>query len=262
MKTAQKAIRLLRQFTRDEPDLGVSELARRLEMDRAGVHRLLRAMMLERFIEQDPETRRYRLGFGLLDVAAVRLSQHGLLNIAPPHLERLRDEIGETVAILVADGHESVCLAVVESRHMVRVGYDIGERAPLYASAGGQVLLAYFAEADRHAVYAAGLRRYTPRTLTDVVVLEERLAHIRAERAGWAEDSYFEGVVGAAAPIFDPKQRVSAVVTLAAPMQRCGVSDLPRLSAAARRTAEAIAEEWSGLSGGTQRLAVGPARPI
>ena len=204
-------------------------------------------MMLERFIEQDPGTRRYRLGFSLLVSppcgsvswsAQYRAAASSGCEMRSAKLSRSSSRM-DTVGM--PGGRRKQAHA--------RVGYDIGERAPLYASAGGQVLLAYFAEADRHAVYAAGLRRYTPRTLTDVVVLEKRLAHIRAEREGWAEDSYFEGVVGAAAPIFDPKQRVSAVVTLAAPMQRCGVSDLPRLSAAARRTAEAIAEEWSGLSG-------------
>ncbi len=256
MKTAHKAAQLLRQFSRMEPELGVRDLARRLDMDSASVHRLLRALLAERFIEQDAATRRYRLGFGVLDLAAVRISQHGLLTIAPSHLERLRDETGETAALLVADRLEAVCLAVVESRHAVRVGYDIGERVPLHASAGGQVLLAHFEEAYRRAVYAAGLTRYTPRTLTDPAALEDRLARIRADRSGWAEDSYFEGIVSAAAPVMDPKQNVAGVVTLAAPMHRCGVADLPRLSAAARRTAEAIAAEWAGVPGSGQRLAV------
>ncbi len=255
MKTARNTLRLLRQFTRAEPELGVSELARRLDMDRAGVHRLLRAMLAERFVEQDSQTRLYRLGLGVLDVAAVRISQHGLLNIAPPHLERLRDEVGETVALLVQDGQQAVCLAVVESRFPVRVGYEIGERMPLHASAGGQVLLANLPEPERRAVYAAGLARYTPRTVTDADALEAHLAQIRAARAGWAEDSYYEGIVSAAAPVMDPKQRLAGAVSVAAPMPRRIAADLPELASAARRTAEAIAAEWAGQPDGTQRLA-------
>lgn len=255
MKTARKAIQLLRQFTRAAPELGVSDLARRLDMDRAGVHRLLRALLEERFIEQDPATRLYRLGLGVLDVAAVRISQHGLLGIALPHLERLRDEVEETVALIVRDGNEGVCLAVMESRHPVRVGYDIGERMPLHASAGGQVLLAHLTEAERQAIYAAGLRRYTPRTLTDGAALEARLARIREEQAGWAEDSYFEGIVSAAAPVMDPKRRLAGAVTIAAPMPRRSAEDLPRLADAARRAAAAIEAEWSGAPGDGQRLA-------
>jgi DNA-binding IclR family transcriptional regulator len=256
MKTARKAMQLLRQFSRAEPELGVRDLARRLDMDSASVHRLLRALLAERFVEQDAVTRRYRLGLGVVDLAAVRISQHGLLTIAAAHLELLRDETGETVALLVADEREAVCLAVVESRQSVRVGYDLGERIPLHATAGGQVLLAHFDAADRQAVYAAGLTRYTPRTLTDPSALEERLARIRVERSAWAEDSYFEDVVGAAAPVMDPKQCVAGVVSLAAPIHRCRVADLPALSLAARQTAEAIAADWAGKFGRPQRLAL------
>lgn len=256
MKTARKAAQLLRQFSRGEPELGVRDLARRLEMDSSSVHRLLRALVDERFVEQDATTRRYRLGFGVLDLAAVRISQHGLLSIAPPHLERLRDETGETVALLVADQRAAVCVAVVESRHAIRVGYDIGERVPLHASAGGQVLLAHFEEAERRAVYAEGLTRFTPRTLTDPEALEERLARFRAQGAGWSADGYFEGIVSAASPVMDPKQRVAGVVSLAAPMHRRREAELPELGAMVRRTAHAIAAEWAGLPGSGQRLAV------
>src|SRR5262245_27195096 len=107
MKTARKAAQVLRQFSLMEPELGVRELARRLDMDTASVYRLLRSLLAERLVEQDAATRRYRLGFGVLDLAAVRISQFGVLNVAPPHLERLRDEIGETVALLVADRMEA-----------------------------------------------------------------------------------------------------------------------------------------------------------
>jgi DNA-binding IclR family transcriptional regulator len=255
VKTVRNALRLLRQFTRAEPELGVSEIARRLDMDRAGVHRMLRAMLAERFVEQDAQSRLYRLGLGVLDVAAVRIGQHGLLNIAPPHLERLRDEVGETVALLVQDGHQAVCLAVVESRFPVRVGYEIGERMPLHASAGGQVLLANLPETERRAVYAAGLTRYTERTVTEPKALERRLAEIRAAQSGWAEDSYYAGVLSAAAPVIDPKKRLAGAVSVAAPMSRRSVADLQDLAAAARRTAAAIAAEWAGQPGETQRLA-------
>lgn len=248
MKTARKTLQLLRQFTAAEPELGVSEIARRLGMDRAGTHRLLRAMVEERFVEQDGATRLYRLGLGVLDVAAVRISQHGLFGVAAPHLDRLRDEVGETVALLVPDGAEAVCLAVVESRHPVRVGYDIGERVVLHGGAGGQVLLAFMAESERQALYARGLRRFTPRTLADPAALEARLREIRARRCGWSEEGYLEGVVAAAAPVMDPKQRLAGAVSIAAPSARVAPAALPGLAAAARRVADAIEAEWSGLT--------------
>ncbi|HWX47115.1 MAG TPA: IclR family transcriptional regulator [Roseomonas sp.] len=248
MKTARKTLQLLRQFSMAQPELGVSELARRLEMDRAGVHRLLRAMMEERFIEQDPQSRLYRLGLGVLDVAAVRISQHGLLAIATPHLDRLREEVGETVALLVADGLDAVCLAVVESRHPVRVGYDIGERFPLHSSAGGQALLAFLAESERQALYARGLKRFTPKTPIEPAELEAELAGIRESRLCWSSEGYIEGVVSAAAPVMDPKRGLAGAVSIAAPAARVEVRALPDLAAAARRVADAIEAEWAGFA--------------
>jgi len=248
VKTARKTLQVLRLFSAREPELGVSEVARRLEMDRAGAHRLLRAMAEERFIEQDPQSRLYRLGLGVLDVASVRISQHGLLGIAMPHLDRLRDEVGETVALLVADGRDAVCLAVVESRHPMRVGYDIGERIPLHGSAGGQALFAYLAQSERDALYAGGLKRFTPRTPVEPETLEPMLARIRDERACWSQEGYIEGVVSAAAPVMDPKRSLAGAIAIAAPSSRIGTAALPGLARAARGVADAIEAEWAGFA--------------
>jgi DNA-binding IclR family transcriptional regulator len=255
MKTARKTIQLLRQFTAQEPEFGVSDLARRLGMDRASVHRLLQAMVAENMVEQDGPSRRYRLGLGVLDLAAVRLSQHNLLPIALPLLEGLRDLTGETVALLVPDRVEAVCIAVVESRHAVRVGYDVGERIPLHGSAGGQALLAHLSEEAVEAYCAPGLARFTPRTITDKPALEAALARIRQDGFAWAEDSYIEGVLSAAAPVFDPKQRIAASIAVAGPAQRLTSKALPRLAAAALQTAERIGSAWAGLASGASGVA-------
>ncbi|QCI63412.1 IclR family transcriptional regulator [Phreatobacter stygius] len=253
MKTAHKTIRLLRQFTAQEPDLGVSDLARRLDMDRSGVHRILQTLVAENFVEQDPQTRLYRLGLGVLDLAAVRISQHGLLPIALPYLDRLRDETGETVALLVPDRSDAVCIAVVESRHSVRVGYDVGERIPLHGSAGGQALLAHMADDAFEAYCAAGLTRFTARTITERDMLRTTLDEIRRRGFAWAQDSYIEGVLSAAAPVLDPKQRIAGSIAVAGPAQRLSVETLPEIAAAALRVANAVTAEWAGLNGaGTQ----------
>ena len=63
------------------------------------------------------------------------------------------------------------------------------------------------------------------------------------------------GVLSAAAPVIDPKKRLAGAVSVAAPMLRRSVADLPDLAAAARRAAMAIAAEWAGQPGSPQRLA-------
>src|SRR5579864_9774629 len=115
MKTARKAVRLLRAFTRQEPELGVNELARRLDLDPATVHRLLRTMQAERFVEQDETTRKYRLGLGVLELASGLLQQRWIVGMAMPYLEELHSKTEETVILDVFNGAEVVCLAALNS---------------------------------------------------------------------------------------------------------------------------------------------------
>src|SRR5690348_15857549 len=82
VKTVRTTVRLLREFSVKEPDLGVSELARRLDLDKATVHRILWALAADRIVEQDPASKRYRLGFGILDLAASRMQSFHFLSNA------------------------------------------------------------------------------------------------------------------------------------------------------------------------------------
>src|SRR5262249_37696805 len=120
MKTATKAIRLLRVFSRAEPELGVNELARRLSIDPATAYRLLKTLHAERLVEQDKTTKKYRLGLGLLELASGLLQQHGVVELARPFLERLHLTTRETVSLDACNGTEVICLAALNSPQEVR----------------------------------------------------------------------------------------------------------------------------------------------
>src|SRR5262245_42114715 len=106
MKTVRTTISVLRQFSKTEPELGVSEIARRLGLDKATIHRVLRTLITERFVEQDPATKRYRLGFGVLDIAAARMAGFHFLANTAAEIQRLSASIGESVGIHALDGIE------------------------------------------------------------------------------------------------------------------------------------------------------------
>jgi DNA-binding IclR family transcriptional regulator len=99
MKTVAKAIRLLKMFSAEHEEWGASELGRAVEMDKVIVHRLLRALAEGGLLVQDGETRRYRLGPGLIALVHGNLGSMDLPSLARPHLERLRDETGETILL-------------------------------------------------------------------------------------------------------------------------------------------------------------------
>lgn len=243
MKTARNAIRLLREFTTDTPKIGVSELSRRLRLDRATVHRMLRTLLEERFIEQDADTRVYRLGPGVLELAQSFLKQNGIADIALPHLNRLRDQTGETVALQILDGRETVCVAMAESRHPVRVTYYLGERMPVYCTSSGFVFLAGMPPAARKAMLSKKLQKYTSKTIADAAKIEGMVLDVARKGVSFADETYIAGARAISAPIYSPNRDVIAVVTMVAPSQRISPKQLSMLVQPLKAAADAVSAD-------------------
>ena len=84
VQTVSKALALLELFTTDVEWLGVREIGRILDINNATVHNLLRTLASSGFVEQHPETRKYRLGLALVRLAGTKLAQ---LEAAPKRVE-------------------------------------------------------------------------------------------------------------------------------------------------------------------------------
>lgn len=248
MKTARTTIRLLREFVGPEPLLGVTDLARRLDIHKASAHRLLKTLVEERILEQDPESRRYRLGLGILELAAARLAQFGVIEVALPHLERLREQTGETVALLVRDGHEMVCIHVLESPHRMRVSFLLGERAPVHATASGISCLAHLAAPEQRALILQSRAAFRDAPELDEKQLAFTLEQARREECSTMDGTYQSHVRSAAAPVRDAAGAILCVLAVAAPAQRIGVRDLWPRARQVREFARAISHDLGGLS--------------
>lgn len=227
--SVRNAARLLKEFSRSDRELGVSELARRLGLSTSTTHRLLATLAAERFVERSPGG--YRLGLALHDLGAVA-TDLDLHEAALPVMATLRHTTGETVQLAVLDGLESVYVDRLESPHTVRIFSRVGTRLPATATSTGKALLAALPAAELDARLAGWVpRRYTPHTIVDVHVLRERLAETAAR--GWSEnrEEGRVGVVSVGAPVRDATGVVAAL-SVAAPTDRAGPAALRRIRAA------------------------------
>lgn len=245
MKTVMTTIALLRQFTASEPELGVSELARRMSLDKATVHRALKTLRSERFIEQDPVTKRYRLGLAVLDIAAARLASFGFLAGSNQEIRLLGAEIGESVSIHAPDGHEMVCLAFVEAAQPVRVLFFIGERFPVHVTSAGLATLSTMPRAQWSPLVATARKTSGIKGPDDAQLT--RLLQAASER-GYAEadESYEKGVRAIAVPVPNASGATVCTVSIAAPAQRHSMRSLAGFAPALQRTATRIAPMLAG----------------
>ncbi|TCK21647.1 IclR family transcriptional regulator [Pseudonocardia endophytica] len=242
LSSVANAARLLKEFSRDDRELGVSELSRRLGLATSTVHRLLATLTDERLLERGASPGGYRLGLALFDLGASVAAGGDLHGAALPVMATLRASTGETVQLAVLDGLESVYIDRLESPHTVRIFSRVGTRLPATTTSTGKVLLAAL-PADELAsrLTAWEPRRITPHTIVDAVTLCSRLAEI-AER-GWAENLEESriGVVSVGAPVVRGADgSVVAALSVAAPTDRAGPSALRRIRASVIESAALV----------------------
>lgn len=221
VSAVRKAWEILCQFTADRPNLGVTELSRRLGVPKSTTHNLLRTLEAFDFVHQDPATRQFRLGARVFELGLRFWRNTRLVPVALPYLQRLAAETKETVKLGVLSNQEVLIVAAVESPYELHTRGDEGVRASLHSTALGRAILARLPErAVRAVVTARGLPRFTPNTIATPSALEEEVRRIRAH--GYAIDRQESelGVVCVAAPITDANGGTLAALSVSAPASR------------------------------------------
>jgi len=126
-----------------DPELGVTEISQRTGLAKSVVARVLVPLVEGGYLEQDPRTRRYRVGLRAFELGSRYLSRSGAPQSALQLLEKLARETGCTAYLGVLDGPTCVVLAAEEGRNRLRVVVSPGERAPAACTAMGKAILAH-----------------------------------------------------------------------------------------------------------------------
>lgn len=220
MSTVGKAMTLLEAFNVNEPELRLIELARRTGYDKATVRRLLMSLAEHGYVEQEPESRLYRLGSAVTRLARIREAHLPFLQTAFPFIRSLAAETSETVHLAEAGNGALATIHVEHPARANRVNVDVGGRLPLHATASGIAFLAHLPEAEVKAVLAAPLVPYTQYTLTDPAALMSAIEAARHRGYASSEQGMEESVVSVAAAILGADGRAIGTLAVAAPQMR------------------------------------------
>ena len=146
--SVQKALQILLAFVPHNNDMGTSEISTRLGLHKSTVSRLLNVLTSYGFLQHDAKTRKFRLGISAAKIStAIKQSlSEQLVCIAQPHLDDLRNEIRETVALEVWVRNGTIMAYRAETLRLRRI-YLLrpGDRVDVHVSAGARVILAFLA---------------------------------------------------------------------------------------------------------------------
>ena len=149
-QSLERGLAILSAFRSGQPLLGVSELARGVGLSRSTAHRYIATLASLGYLQQDPSTRKYRLGPRVLDLGFSAINSMDLREVAAPHLQALSDETGHTVNMAVLDGPDIVyierCRTARQGQREIDLNLHVGSRLPAYCTSLGKVLLANLAD--------------------------------------------------------------------------------------------------------------------
>lgn len=240
LSSVTSALQLLKAFSVEETELGISALAKELGVAKSTAHRLAVTLATEGFLEQNLDNGRYRLGLALFELGTLVRRRMDVSTMGRPLLGALRDTTQEAVHLAVLAQTDIVYLYNLESSQAVGTRSYIGMRKPAFCTSEGRVLLSFAPVELISAVMKGGLLKRTPNTIVDPKALARILDEVRTSGYAVDDEESEIGMRGLAAPVRDATGKVIAAVGLNGPLQRLSKKELRRLVPQVVGTADSI----------------------
>lgn len=224
--TFGKGLSVIMAFEGRNSELTISEIAEKVELNRAVTRRLVRTLEQLGFVAHDRG--RYQLTPRVLRLTRGFLETRSIPQVVQPVLRNVSHEIGELVSFAMLDGDEAVYVAhaFVPSRFTLNM-VTVGSRVPLTPTAAGRVILAFLDREEREAILdRLSLSAYTEKTLVERREFTDLLNSIRFSGFSFSELEYVEGVSSLALPVFDRDKRVVGAVSIIFPQGQYDENDL------------------------------------
>lgn len=252
-----RAVQILKVFQSADEMLGVSELSRRLDLNKSTLHGILNTLAYHDMLERDEQTKTYRLGQGLVSLSSRVQSRMDLRSIVHPDLVELARQVQETVLLGVFRDDHIYILDREEAPHDLKISAQIGQRMPFCAGVLGYVLSAAIPNAElAKLVHAHRLRGFTKNSIAKLPAYRRTLDQVRERGYALEVEEFLEGVSAVAAPIVNAKGQVTAALAIVGLSARLPRTRLVTLGGQVRQVGEDISRRlgavnyptWNGLA--------------
>ena len=220
--------------------VSITELAERLNVDKASASRLVQTLAKYGYAEKDTDTQRYRLGPKIVQVSQRMLSRMPLRDIAKPYLRELVTATNECAHLAIPAQGQALYIEQVESPATLRVNAEVGHMAPLHCTALGKALLAF-----GDLPIPNQLEQYTPRTITDPELLQMHLEQVRRQGYAIDDEEYDPGVRCLAAPVYNLNGEMIGAIGISGPSNRVTLEAIPELAAKVTQVAQNLSDHLS-----------------
>lgn len=224
-ESLQKGLSVLGAVAACENAVGVTEIAKVLDLDYSTTYRLMSTLLDLGYLERDPDSKSYRVGPAVLRLGFAYASGLSARAAALPIMTELNHGLHETVNLSVRDGVEMVLIESLQSPNLLTTSVRIGGRYPLHCSASGKVAIAELPEPQReYLLRSISLDAFTPKTIRSARAFRSEVAKVMERGYATNIEEHVVGLQAVAAPIRDYRGVLTAVLDISVPTARVGKS--------------------------------------
>jgi DNA-binding IclR family transcriptional regulator len=248
--TVRRTMAALEMLADADAGLSLSEIARRLDVNKNIALRILTTLEEENYIYRHVETKFYFAGFKVSNLGLRVLSRNRLLTQCQPILRQLADECGELVLFSVIDHGEPRWVMAAMGRRQRLMIDPVTPLAP-HATATGKAWLSTLSDERVAQLVKGRLEPLTPFTVTTLEALLAQLAEVRRTGLALSNQENEAGIAAIAAAIWLPSSASNdggrhcvGFVSITAPVSRATPADFQRFGEMVRGCAARLGDAW------------------
>ncbi len=192
-----------------ESPLSLNEIAKHFSIDRSSVFRLVTTLLKSGYVIQHSETKRYSLGYKVLELSRTFSKQSYLEDVIKPIMHRVLEETHQNTHLAALDGDQVIFLMVEQPKDHLSLNITAGSREPAAVTALGRSLLAFQDDASLNRMLSTiSFTRYTKKSVTSAGALKKCLRQVKKDLLAIDDEEYRPGIMCIAAPVLDHRREV------------------------------------------------------
>lgn len=245
----KKAMDVIRLMVEDYNPIGVTELSKRLSISKSTIFGILKALEEEDLIIKDSTNKKYLIGPGLFEFAKKIFKGGELTTIARPYLEKLANNVDETVFLCIREDDNIKTLDAIEAKKAVKISSPVGTKIPITASVLCKIFLSPMDnDVIKKFLSEKGLPKYTESSITDIDIFLEEIEKTR--KLGYSLDleEYLKGVRAIASLIYYSDRTLAGAICVVGFTSSIKDEKLPMMIQHLKDTAQHINQRLSQLN--------------
>jgi DNA-binding IclR family transcriptional regulator len=243
VKSADRTILIIEAIAEKKEGLSHGDISQFLNIPKSSLTSLLSTLVDRDYVVFDKATRHYLLGPQLLRLAGRYLERMALVQLGRPIVREITGSTDESAEIAIRSGPDIVIVCKEDCTRPLKMVIQIGDRAPLYATAAGKAILANLSDDEQEEyLYSARLKEITAKTTIDIDKLRRELKIIQSGAIAYSREEFNEGIIAMATPILAPGNRVAGSIVVPVPALRFSPQKEAAIEKALRQGAAALSD--------------------